>query len=102
MAALLGPAMVLLFCVSQALRDVYFANVFQGVDYFAVILLAFLPSTLAFGAITAVKAPGEFATLRGLPATVLAMTVTTALAWTLRSPIWSLRSSTPCTAAWGR
>jgi drug/metabolite transporter (DMT)-like permease len=82
MAAMLGPAMVLLFCVSQALRDVYFANVFQGVDYFAVILLAFLPSTLAFGAITAVKAPGEFATLRDHPATVLAMTATTALAWT--------------------
>jgi len=82
MAALFGPAMVLLFCVSQALRDVYFANVFQDVDYFAVILLAFLPSTLAFGAITAVKAPGEFATLRGHLATVLAMIVTTALAWT--------------------
>jgi len=82
MAALFGPAMVLLFCVSQALRDVYFANVFQDVDYFAVILLAFLPSTLAFGALTAVKAPGEFATLRGHLATVLAMIVTTALAWT--------------------
>jgi drug/metabolite transporter (DMT)-like permease len=82
MAALFGPAMVLLFCVSQALRDVYFANVFQDVDYFAVILLAFLPSTLAFGAITAVKAPGEFATLRGHLATVLAMILTTALAWT--------------------
>jgi len=82
MAALFGPAMVLLFCVSQALRDVYFANVFQDVDYFAVILLAFLPSTLAFGAITAAKAPGEFATLRGHLATVLAMIVTTALAWT--------------------
>ena len=82
MAALFGPAMVLLFCVSQALRDVYFANVFQDVDYFAVILLAFLPSTLAFGAITAAKAPGEFATLRGHLATVLAMILTTALAWT--------------------
>jgi drug/metabolite transporter (DMT)-like permease len=82
MAAWLGPAMVLLFCVSQAVRDVYFANVFQGVDYFAVILLAFLPSTLIFGAITAAKAPGEFATLRGHLGTVLAMMLTTALAWT--------------------
>lgn len=82
MAAWLGPLMVLLFCVSQAVRDVYFANVFQGVDYFAVILLAFLPSTLAFGAITAAKAPGEFATMRGHLPTVLAMMLTTALAWT--------------------
>jgi hypothetical protein len=38
---LLGPAMIMAFCVSQSLRDVYFANVFQGVDFFAVILLGF-------------------------------------------------------------
>ncbi|SRR6266545_2151188 len=82
MAALLGPAMVLVFCLSQALRDVYFAHVFQRVDFFAVILLAFLPSTLVFGAITAIKTPGELAKLRAHLATVLAMTVTTALAWT--------------------
>jgi drug/metabolite transporter (DMT)-like permease len=72
--------MIMVFCVSQSLRDVYFANVFQSVDFFAVILLAFLPSTLAFGAIT-VKTPGEFAKMRRHLATVLAMTVTTALAW---------------------
>ena len=47
----LGPALVLVFCVSQAFRDVYFGHVFQGVDFFAVILLAFLASTILFTAI---------------------------------------------------
>ena len=52
---LLGPALVLLFCVSQAFRDVYFGHVFQGVDFFAVILLAFLASTILFTAHPALR-----------------------------------------------
>ena len=32
MAALLGPVMVLIFCLSQAFRDVYFANIFQDLS----------------------------------------------------------------------
>ena len=47
----LGPVLVLVFCLSQAFRDVYFGHVFQGVDFFAVILLAFLASTVIFTAI---------------------------------------------------
>jgi drug/metabolite transporter (DMT)-like permease len=82
MAALLGPFLVLVFCVSQAMRDVHFGNVFQGVDFFAVILVAFLLSTLLFGAIAAVSTPGELRKLRGHLSTVLAMNGTTALAWT--------------------
>jgi hypothetical protein len=76
-----GPLLVLTFCLSQAARDVYFGHVFQDIDFFAVILLAFSLSTLIFGALTAIKAPTEFAGLRGQLATVLAMNVTTALAW---------------------
>src|SRR6195256_4870933 len=48
--SLLGPLLVLVFCLSQAFRDVYFGHVFQGVDFFAVILLAFLTSTILFTA----------------------------------------------------
>jgi drug/metabolite transporter (DMT)-like permease len=81
-AGLLGPGMVLVFCFSQAFRDVYFANVFQGVDYFAVILVSFGVSTLIFGAIAAARAPSEFTRMRGHWPDVLAMNVTTALAWT--------------------
>jgi drug/metabolite transporter (DMT)-like permease len=81
MAALVGPLLVMAFCLSQALRDVYFGHVFQGVDFFAVILLAFTLSTLVFGIITAVRMPAELKTLRGHIAAVLAMNLTTTVAW---------------------
>ena len=81
MATLFGPLLVLAFCVSQALRDVYFGHVFQDIDFFAVIVLAFTLSTLVFGTITAIRMPAEFKMLRGHLATVLAMNLTTAVAW---------------------
>src|SRR6476659_8503033 len=77
----LGPILVLVFCLSQAFRDVYFGYVFQGVDFFAVILLAFLTSTVIFTAIPLVRARSEFIKLRGQFRTVLMTNVTTALAW---------------------
>ena len=61
----LGPALVLVFCVSQAFRDVYFGHVFQGVDFFAVILLAFLTSTILFTAIPLLRDRSAFGKLRG-------------------------------------
>jgi drug/metabolite transporter (DMT)-like permease len=82
MTLLLGPLLVLAFCLSQALRDVYFGHAFQRVDFFAVILIAFSLSTVIFGVITAIRTPGEFGKLRGHLSTVLAVNVTTALAWT--------------------
>jgi drug/metabolite transporter (DMT)-like permease len=82
MTALLGPFMVLIFCLSQAFRDVYFANIFQGLDLFAVIVIAFGLSTLIFGFVTAVRSPRDFVKLREHVHTVVAMNVTTALAWT--------------------
>jgi drug/metabolite transporter (DMT)-like permease len=77
----LGPALVLVFCLSQAFRDVYFGHVFQGVDFFAVILLAFLASTILFTAIPLVRDRGAFKKLHGHGRTVLTMNLTTALAW---------------------
>jgi drug/metabolite transporter (DMT)-like permease len=79
--AFLGPALVLLFCISQAFRDVYFGHVFQGVDFFAVILLAFMASTVLFTAIPLIRHPQSFAKLRGQGGIVLAMNLATALAW---------------------
>jgi drug/metabolite transporter (DMT)-like permease len=81
MVGYIGPILVLAFCLSQALRDVYFGQVFQQVDFFAVILIAFSISTLGFGAITAIKTPEEFGKLRAQLRTVLAINLTTALAW---------------------
>jgi drug/metabolite transporter (DMT)-like permease len=77
----LGPALVLLFCISQAFRDVYFGHVFQGVDFFAVILLAFVASTVLFTAIPLLRERSSFGKLRGQLGTVLMINLTTALAW---------------------
>ncbi|MPZ57938.1 MAG: hypothetical protein GEU91_15855 [Rhizobiales bacterium] len=76
-----GPGLVLLFAVSQAFRDVYFAHVFQGVDVFAVVLLAFSISAIVFGAVALLRAPAEFATMRTEWWAMLWMNATTALAW---------------------
>jgi drug/metabolite transporter (DMT)-like permease len=81
LARYFGSGLVLMFAVSQAFRDVYFAHVFQGVDLFAVVLLAFSISALGFGAVALVRAPREFATMRAEWRTMLWMNATTALAW---------------------
>ena len=64
LARYLGPGLVLLFAVSQAFRDVYLAHVFQGIDLFAVVLLAFSISAIGFGTIALLRAPHEFVTMR--------------------------------------
>jgi len=81
LGSFLGPGLVLVFCLSQAFRDVYFGHVFQGVDSFAVILIAFLLSTVIFTALPLLRTPGQFRKLRGHFRTVLAINVTTAVAW---------------------
>ena len=77
----LGSAFVLGFCLSQTLRDIYFGHVFQDVDFFAVILVAFLLSTVLFAGIAMLRSPGQFGALRGKFRLLLALNLTTALAW---------------------
>ena len=77
----LGPGLVLLFAVSQAFRDVYFAHVFQGTDVLVVVLLAFSISAVVFGVAALMRAPAEFATMRAEWRVMLWMNATTALAW---------------------
>ena len=72
---------MLAFCVSQAFRDVYFGQVVQGVDFFAIILLAFLASTILFTSIPLIRDRSAFGKLRGHGRTVAMINVTTALAW---------------------
>lgn len=81
MSALAGPLLVLVFTLSQAFRDVYFGSVFQRFDFFAIIFLAFVLSTMIFGVVAWRRAPGDFRKLRGQGGTVLAVNLTTALAW---------------------
>jgi drug/metabolite transporter (DMT)-like permease len=82
MSSLLGPSLVLLFTLSQAFRDVYFGDVFQRYDFFVVILIAFSLSTVIFAFVTLIRAPEDFAKLRGHLGALTAANITTALAWT--------------------
>ena len=82
MSAWLGALFVLLFTLSQSVRDVYFGSVFQRFDFFVVMLLAFAWSTGIFAAVTLLRAPSDFAKLRAEFGSLLAANVTTALAWT--------------------
>ncbi|HEV2570204.1 MAG TPA: hypothetical protein VGU72_00590 [Beijerinckiaceae bacterium] len=79
--SLAGPLLILVFAVSQALRDVYFGFIFQRVDFFAVLLIAFGLSALGFGLWTLLREPEQIAILRKDMGAVVAMNVTTALAW---------------------
>ncbi len=82
MSTLFGPLLVLIFTLSQSFRDVYFGSVFQRYDFFVILLLAFSLSTVIFAAVTLIRAPSDFAKLRGQFATIFAANVTTAVAWT--------------------
>ena len=82
MSRLLGPSLVLLFTLSQAFRDVYFGDVFQHYDFFVIILIAFTLSTGIFAFVTLIRAPADFAKLRGHMGAIIAANITTALAWT--------------------
>ncbi len=81
MSGLVGPFLVVVFCLSQALRDVYFGDLFQGVDFFAIILLSFLISTALFGALAATRCRGDWAILRANLGWVAAMNLATAISW---------------------
>lgn len=78
---LLGPGLVMLFALSQAFRDVYFAKAFQNVDFFAVIVLAFSITTVLFVVVTVVREPGALAAMWRRRSEFLWMNGTTALAW---------------------
>jgi drug/metabolite transporter (DMT)-like permease len=82
MSTLLGPALVLIFTLSQAFRDVYFGDVFQRYDFFVIILIAFSLSTVIFTGVTLIRAPGDFGKLSGHVGAIVAANIATALAWT--------------------
>ncbi len=78
---ILGPSLILIFGLSQAVRDVYFGHLFQTTSFFSVILLAFSISAVIFGLLAAVRRPQDFALLRRRWRTTLAMVLATTLAW---------------------
>lgn len=81
-AGYLGPLLIGGFVLSQALRDVYLAQVFRSVDVFALILATFPLMALIFGALAVWRDRAGLRKLRSFAGLVIAMNVTTALAWT--------------------
>lgn len=77
----LGPALIAAFALSQAIRDVYFAGVFQGESIQLVILASFVLATVVFGAWAVWRSRAAASVLRKHLPLVLAMNVATALAW---------------------
>lgn len=81
LARSLGPGLVVLFGLSQAFRDVYFADVFQGVSFFAVLLIAFSLSLIVFLATALIRDRAGLVRLGREWRALIGMNVTTALAW---------------------
>ncbi len=77
----LGPGLVLLFAISQALRDVYFAGVFQGVNFFVVVLIAFSMSIVVCGVRAIVRNRSELKRIHSELRAFIWMNITTAIAW---------------------
>lgn len=77
----IGLVFLLVFAVSQGVRDALFANVFQSTSFFLVAILAFGASTLCFASFASLSRLKDFRTLAASPIMFAALNVTTAVAW---------------------
>ncbi|MDP6708269.1 MAG: hypothetical protein QF893_18145 [Alphaproteobacteria bacterium] len=80
-ATLIGLACLIVFALSQAARDAFFANVFQSVSFLVVAILAFGGSTTVFGAWAWLDKPKELRVLVAHRRLFLGLNATTAAAW---------------------
>ncbi len=78
----LGPALIAFFVLSQALRDVYLVQVFRSVDVFSLIMATFPLMAAIFGGLALWRDRAGLRKLRNHMSLIIAMNVTTALAWT--------------------
>lgn len=76
-----GVVLLLAFLLSTSLRDVYVNGVFARFRFFEVALAAFGAATACFLGLALVRAPVQLRTLRLAWREVLAVNVTTAIAW---------------------
>jgi drug/metabolite transporter (DMT)-like permease len=71
----------LAFMALASVRDVYFGGLFQSTDPLAIAVVAFALCALVFLPIALVRSPESFRLLTRRPGQLLAINVTTALAW---------------------
>jgi hypothetical protein len=77
----IGLVFLLIFALSQGVRDALFGNVFQSVSFFLVAALAFGASTLCFSGLALLRQPKDFRRLATSPAMFAALNMLTAVAW---------------------
>jgi hypothetical protein len=77
----IGLACLLVFALSQGVRDALFGNVFQSVSFFLVAALAFGTSTLCLSGLALLRQPKDFERLVRSPLMFAALNATTAVAW---------------------
>lgn len=77
----IGLWLLIGYALSQGLRDVYLAGAFGAIGFFDLVLLAFTGATLFFSLCLMVAMPAEFAALRREWRSLLAVNITTAVAW---------------------
>lgn len=73
--------LVLLFVAASAVRDVYFGEVFQRLEFFAVVLTAFSLTTVIFLSFVIVRGRGQFAAMRAAWREIAVTNIGTAMAW---------------------
>lgn len=78
---LAGLLFLVIFALSQAVWDTYFANTFQSVSFLFVAALAFGLSILLFGGAAVVSRPSDLRHLCAAPVRFVVLNVTTAFAW---------------------
>lgn len=76
---MLGSFLVLSFVLLSAVRDVYFGHVFQSIGFLKVVLIACTICTVFFLIVAALR--GALSVLRDHLGIVVAVNVTTAIAW---------------------
>ena len=77
----IGLWLLIGYALSQGLRDVYLAGAFGAIGFFDLVLLAFTGATVFFSLSLLVSAPAEFIALRREWRSLLAVNITTAVAW---------------------
>ena len=77
----IGLWLLIGYALSQGLRDVYLAGAFGAIGFFDLVLLAFSGATFFFSLCLLVSAPAEFKALGREWRSLLAVNITTAVAW---------------------
>jgi drug/metabolite transporter (DMT)-like permease len=74
-------ALVLVFVFASALRDVYFGEIFQRLDFFTVVLTAFSLTTVIFFVFISIRGRGQFRAMAAAWREIVVTNIGTAMAW---------------------